>query len=303
MRVIQSTISNLFIKTDFIQGNEDLAAEGHQVVSAEILGKNLLGSLDCKSCHKLNETSIGPSFAAVAQRYKDNAKASDHLIQKVIKGGSGVWGETAMPAHPTLKEGDVKQVVQYILSLAGTANKVKSLPASGSVTPKAPVNDKRNTAFVITASYTDQGKAGVRPLTGSDRVILRSNVLDVNKFKIFGGFTSKDSAGSKYLSFSPGESFVKADQVDLTDIKSIELVTVGSDKAAKYHVEIRTNSASGPIIGLGNLLLDAGKKQQSSGVTLTQKASGKKQDLFIVVRPVDQPVAAMPLLKAIQFNQ
>jgi cytochrome c551/c552 len=115
-------MKNLFVGSDYVQGNEDLAAEGHQFVPDEIIGKNLTMSLDCKACHKEQEKVIGPAYVQVAQRYRKDPKASSYLMLKIMKGGSGVWGEAAMPAHPNLKGGDVKQMVQYILSL-GKHNK------------------------------------------------------------------------------------------------------------------------------------------------------------------------------------
>ena len=33
----------------------------------------------------------------------------DHLIDKLINGGSGVWGEVVMPAHPALSEADAQK--------------------------------------------------------------------------------------------------------------------------------------------------------------------------------------------------
>jgi cytochrome c len=44
-------------------------------------------------------------------------KDIDHLVNKIINGGGGVWGEVNMPAHPGIKPGEAKQIVDYILSL------------------------------------------------------------------------------------------------------------------------------------------------------------------------------------------
>lgn len=293
-------LNNLFISTDFIQGNEDLAAEGHQVVPETIMGKNIMMSSDCKSCHKVNEKSIGPSFTQVAQKYKTDSKASTYLMQKVIKGGGGVWGEVVMPAHPTMKEGDVKQVITWVLSLASSNSANKSLPPTGTVIPKQPV-DKPNTMFALTASYTDLGGAGIGPLASADRIILRSNSIDVRRIRTMTGFTSKDSAGNRYLVFPAKEGSLKVNKVDLTGIKSIALVGFGSRLPANYTVEIRTNDATGNIIGRGRLTLANNKKPVSLAVPVQQVGDGKMQDVFIVLR-ADGPVNGNVLLKAISFN-
>lgn len=295
-------MKNLFVGSDYVQGTEDLAAEGHQYVPDEIIGKNLTMSLDCKACHKEQEKVIGPSYVQVAQRYRKDPKASTYLMQKIMKGGSGVWGEVAMPAHPTLKGGEVKQMVQYILSL-GSENKNKSLPPSGTISPNPPLtqNQKQNTAFTLTASYTDMGGAGVKPLTGSDRILLRNSSIDVGNVKTVTGFTIKDSSGSKYLITPQNEGSLKVEHVDLTGIKSIELVGFGYGQAASYRVEIRTDAVGGNLIGQGNIAFGANKQSVSSSIPVNGDGGGKFQDVFIIFK-ADGAVKQGSLLKTIRFK-
>jgi cytochrome c len=73
--------------------------------------------MDCKSCHKEDGPSIGPSFVRVAEKYAKDKKAAAYLGQKIMKGGSGVWGDVAMSAHPDINSNDLNQIVQYVLSL------------------------------------------------------------------------------------------------------------------------------------------------------------------------------------------
>jgi len=35
-----------------------------------------------------------------------------------MKGGSGVWGDVNMAAHPDISKHDLKEILQYILSLS-----------------------------------------------------------------------------------------------------------------------------------------------------------------------------------------
>jgi cytochrome c551/c552 len=84
-------------------------------------GYALTQVMDCKSCHKEDGVSIGPSFKRVAEKYAEDKNAPVYLGQKIMKGGSGVWGDVAMSAHPDLAKNDMDQIVEYILSL-----KVKS---------------------------------------------------------------------------------------------------------------------------------------------------------------------------------
>jgi cytochrome c len=73
--------------------------------------------LDCKSCHKEDGISIGPSFTRVAEKYSKDKNATAYLSQKIVKGGGGVWGDVAMSTHPDLSQKDLKLIVQYVLSL------------------------------------------------------------------------------------------------------------------------------------------------------------------------------------------
>src|ERR1700754_4037445 len=132
-------------------------------------------SLDCKTCHKIDEKSIGPSFTEVSKRYAKDPDMVSRLIQKVEKGGSGSWGEVAMPAHPSLKEEDIRQIISWIKTLSGTEKTIRSLPATGTVDPTMHKPVKDNGVLTITASYTNKGGDNIRPLTGTGSVNLRNS--------------------------------------------------------------------------------------------------------------------------------
>lgn len=80
-------------------------------------GNALMMSMDCKSCHKTNEKVIGPSFTDVANKYKKNRAIYTQLTEKITNGGTGVWGDVTMPAHPSLKPDEAKQILDWIFSL------------------------------------------------------------------------------------------------------------------------------------------------------------------------------------------
>ncbi len=72
---------------------------------------------DCLTCHKINETVTGPAYAEVAKKYENTEANVNMLVEKVIKGGKGNWGEVPMLAHPALDPAEAKIIVEYILSL------------------------------------------------------------------------------------------------------------------------------------------------------------------------------------------
>jgi len=80
-------------------------------------GTALLAEATCLSCHQTQVQSIGPRYVDVADRYRDNDKAVEILVEKILKGGGGVWGEVPMPPHPQYNEEQASQMVDAILSL------------------------------------------------------------------------------------------------------------------------------------------------------------------------------------------
>jgi cytochrome c len=76
-------------------------------------GADLIVKNDCRNCHREREKLIGPAFSDVAQRY--GTSDVDTLAAKIIKGGSGHWGDAAMSPHPALALSDAKTIVKFIL--------------------------------------------------------------------------------------------------------------------------------------------------------------------------------------------
>ena len=71
----------------------------------------------CASCHEIDKKLVGPAFKDVAAKYKDDKQAAARLREKVKKGGVHVWGETAMPPNVLASDADIKELVDWILSL------------------------------------------------------------------------------------------------------------------------------------------------------------------------------------------
>ncbi|MEO9893153.1 PKD domain-containing protein [Aurantibacter sp.] len=162
---------NIFVSVDYLEGMDEAAMSlGHQQVSATVTGKALTQAMDCKTCHKEAEASIGPNYKAVADKYKDDKNAMAYLQKKMAEGGTGVWGEVTMPAHPNITSDETRQIATYILSLSGDNAMKPSLPAKGAI--KAEDNESGE-LMVLTASYTDNGAEGAIPLTGSKSVVLK----------------------------------------------------------------------------------------------------------------------------------
>ena len=81
-------------------------------------GLALIAKSDCLTCHKVDEPLTGPSYRDVANKYASQAPGIiPQLADKIIKGGTGVWGQVPMLPHPTISPADAEAMVKYILLL------------------------------------------------------------------------------------------------------------------------------------------------------------------------------------------
>ena len=71
----------------------------------------------CLACHSVDNKIVGPAYKDVAKKYKGQKGIEAKLVEKVMKGGKGSWGEIPMPANPQVNEAEAKQLVTWILSL------------------------------------------------------------------------------------------------------------------------------------------------------------------------------------------
>jgi cytochrome c len=77
----------------------------------------LIAAKNCApTCHMIEKKVIGPAYIDVSKKYESTPENIETLAQKVIKGGSGVWGDVPMtPNNVTIEE--AREIVTYILSL------------------------------------------------------------------------------------------------------------------------------------------------------------------------------------------
>ena len=81
-------------------------------------GLELIAKSDCLTCHKVDEKLTGPSYRDVANKYASQAPGIiPQLADKIIKGGTGVWGQVPMLPHPTVSKEDAEKMVKYVLLL------------------------------------------------------------------------------------------------------------------------------------------------------------------------------------------
>ena len=75
----------------------------------------LLGANACVACHTLDKRVVGPSFREVAAKYAGDGEAPARLARKIREGGAGAWGNVPMPPNAAISDGDLGQIVAWIL--------------------------------------------------------------------------------------------------------------------------------------------------------------------------------------------
>jgi cytochrome c len=79
--------------------------------------EDLAKKYNCLACHSVDKKVVGPGYKEVAAKYRGDKSAEAKLVDKVKKGGSGVWGQIPMPPNSSVPDADVKTLVHWILSL------------------------------------------------------------------------------------------------------------------------------------------------------------------------------------------
>lgn len=65
-------------------------------------------------CHDINKTIIGPAFKAIAKKYQSDTGAISKLVVSIRNGGSGKWGNMAMPPM-NVNDIEAQALAEFIL--------------------------------------------------------------------------------------------------------------------------------------------------------------------------------------------
>ena len=71
---------------------------------------------NCMACHAIDKKLVGPSYKAVAAKYANDKEAVAKLAEKIVKGGSGVWGPVPMPANTQVSAAEARQLAEWVVS-------------------------------------------------------------------------------------------------------------------------------------------------------------------------------------------
>ena len=306
---------------DYLETGFDITsiAQGHQAAQKQAeyaRGKMLMERSDCKACHAIDRQINGPSYQAVAERYRNDEFAVRNLSQKVIKGGAGNWGETVMSAHPQLSEEDAGEIVRWILSLGAPAKPVQGIALSGNYPltlppPKDAKSTPKPGTFILKASYTDRGSSTQGAQEGSETLALRPTFLQaeqadsmskgIRTYRPFNGDTVvlNDTKNNEFFVFK---------HVDLTAVHTIAMGVGMSDRLYQYaggRVEVRLDSPKGTLVGKAALPSDTGNdrmKFAEIALPVTDPGDGAFHDLFFVLKNENSPSKGTGAIDWVRFD-
>jgi cytochrome c len=221
-------------------------------VDAEISnpGLALMRKSTCFACHISDAPSAGPSYELVAKKYAGEASARELLAQKVLNGGTGIWGQLPMLPHPQHTIEQARAMIDWILSLN---ENTASTPRRGTKgvynAPEKPtIRAVTEGVLLLTAGYTDAGAEDAKPLRGEATIVLHSRrkkaaLYDVNR-------------GMQYVEQVEGEMgiighFENGDaiifrELNLTGVMSVTVRAGGLNKRGRF--ELRENSPKGKLL-------------------------------------------------------
>lgn len=305
-------LSNLFVTADYIEGSDMVQAnQGHQIIANVNTARTMIETLNCQACHAIDAQSIGPSYTSVADFYEDSSDVTSYLVNKIINGGSGVWGETVMPGHVNLSEDDAEMIVEWIQNLNDEeAAGNESLPAEGSIDPTLGKQPTPNGLLILSASFTDQGGSNVKPLTGNTSIYLRNNSMTFEQASNLQEYTTMTFGGNYLMGVPEGRGSFSINDIDLTGIGSVTITSASMEPLTYEHqFELRLDSPDGELIGESNYRPGEGVSQGEGAPTmqpltfeLSPVTDGDTHDLYIVSYPPEGTSAESMFLTGIQFN-
>ncbi|MGH8637468.1 MAG: hypothetical protein ACREUZ_10085, partial [Burkholderiales bacterium] len=239
------------------------------------VAKALIAGSDCATCHNREAKSRGPSFTELAEKYKPDAATLTQLAGKIRTGGTGVWGQEVMPAHPLVSVHEARTIAEYMLSVKDT--RLSALPLQGTFSPAIPEGDNGRGSLVVRAVYSDKGAAELPELTTETMTVLRSPKLGPQHSDVQQGIVAAPTRGAAGAILPKANSHIGYTGLDLTGVTAIELLAQAQARGghAGGTIEIRTGSPTGPVIGQQAISLAAsGRGTEQPTATEVQAAGG-----------------------------
>jgi cytochrome c551/c552 len=142
-----------------------------QTVSPSPAGLQNIVDSNCLGCHEFKARAMGPSFAAVGQRYPDTESTINTLSQHIRDGSQGMWGQASMPRHQDLTEDQVHAIALWIMKDASDPNVNYYVGTEGTFQMEPSGKPGPKGGIILTASCTRPGATTQQQtLRGEDTV-------------------------------------------------------------------------------------------------------------------------------------
>ncbi|MEO1212756.1 MAG: PQQ-dependent sugar dehydrogenase [Bacteroidota bacterium] len=214
---------------------------------SHLAGQKLIANSDCATCHGLKIKSVGPSYFAIADRYRNQYDMVGYLASKIISGGNGNWGEKIMAGHPQHTLEECSEMVRYILSLDERSR--QSLNPNGRLNFNKHSAGQDNGIYILSVSYTDKGKEEFSPLSTRKTYIMRNSRIPAREFD--------EGKGVSILVDGPNRDIERVKQIRNgswiafkgIDLTSISEISVNAKGLSGGKISIRIDSPEGEEIG------------------------------------------------------
>jgi len=242
-------------------------------------GQQLTANLDCKSCHSVDKASVGPTYLAISERYSGKKEAASYLSDKIIQGGSGVWGERAMIPHPELPKSDAEEIVNYIFSLTDKSGGKR--PLKDEIVLKDHIGKGIDGLYLLNATYTDRGANGIEPLQSRDYITLRNPFVQAEDFDE--GNVRLGTITTDFLTYATSinnNSFIRFNSIDLRNVKQLKYRVRAQSGGL---IEVHTGNRNGSIVSSIKIPARiAGAQAQWTEIVADLKETKEVQDLYFV---------------------
>lgn len=276
------------VSIDYLPEGYDVTqvAMGHQTSDGQPMGAfakgiQLIEGSDCKACHAIDQKVNGPSYLEIAKRYAQEEGATAYLAEKIIQGGGGKWGETVMSAHPQLSLDQTTTIAEYILSLAGGQQAQSAFPPKGVFATNLHEKDNTDGAYILMATYSDQGNGNIKSITSQEMMVLRYPQLEAERYdeKSNGpkvGSVKNRNDGMVNLT---NNQYLAYESIDLTDVEQISLLAQVKQGGK---VELRLDGNDGKLAASADLSPTSGDALKT--FVLSPEATAGKHDLYFVFK-------------------
>jgi len=217
-------------------GEDDL---GHKMV---VDGYSLIENSGCKACHAYEKQSVGPAYNAVAERYERSEEVATMLVNKILKGGMGTWGDRAMPAQ-AVSPAEAESIVDYILSIDETS----LLPLQGSFVADQHLNAGSGT-YELSVKYKDQGGEPVGSLTREKTVSLRHPKVEAESHDERYQCRPRQPSETNYAFMSDMRdgSYFTFENFDLKNVNALQARVAANEVGLT--LQVRLDAADGKVI-------------------------------------------------------